>query len=119
MQFITYQIAMKTMMAGGRIPIYISAKLAICQTASIITIRHNALKITMLMLLACIEMMMNSANIAFITFADAWGGADGRIFVFFVVIVAAAEAAIGLGIVIALYRLHGSIDLDRADLMRG
>jgi NADH-quinone oxidoreductase subunit K len=56
---------------------------------------------------------------AFIALADAWGGPEGRVFVFFVIIVAAAEAAIGLGIVITLYRLHGSIDLDRADLMRG
>ena len=51
--------------------------------------------------------------------ADAWNGAEGRIFVFFVIIVAAAEAAVGLGIVLALYRLHGSVDVDRASLMRG
>lgn len=68
---------------------------------------------------ACIEMMMNASNLAFVALADAWNSADGRIFVFFIIIVAAAEAAVGLGIVLALYRLHGSVDIDRASLMRG
>ena len=68
---------------------------------------------------ACIEMMMNAANILFVGMSDAWNQPDGRVFVFFVVIVAAAEAAVGLGIVMALYRLHGTVDIDRPSLMRG
>lgn len=79
-----------------------------------VLLRRNAI-----IVFACIEMMMNAANLVFVSMADAWNGADGRLFVFFVVIVAAAEAAVGLGIVIALYRLHGTVDLDRASLMRG
>lgn len=68
---------------------------------------------------ACIEMMMNAANLAFVALADAWNSADGRLFVFFIIIVAAAEAAVGLGIVLALHRIHGSVDIDRASLLRG
>jgi len=79
-----------------------------------VLLRRNAI-----IVFACIEMMMNAANLAFVTMANAWSGADGRLFVFFVIIVAAAEAAVGLGIVIALYRQQGGIDLDRASLMRG
>ena len=79
-----------------------------------VLLRRNAI-----IVFACIEMMMNAANVAFVSLADAWNSADGRIFVFFVVIVAAAEAAVGLGIVLALHRLHGSVDIDRASLMRG
>ena len=103
--------------AGPVVPVSFSIALALtvfCIGAAGVLLRRNAI-----IVFACIEMMMNSANIAFVSLADAWGGADGRIFVFFVIIVAAAEAAVGLGIVMALYRLHGSIDLDRADLMRG
>ena len=79
-----------------------------------VLLRRNAI-----IVFACIEMMTNAANLVFVAMADAWNGPDGRIFVFFVVIVAAAEAAVGLGIVIALHRLHGSVDVDRASLMRG
>jgi NADH-quinone oxidoreductase subunit K len=79
-----------------------------------VLLRRNAI-----IVFACIEMMMNAANLAFVTMAHAWSGADGRLFVFFVIVVAAAEAAVGLGIVIVLYRQHGGVDLDRASLMRG
>lgn len=79
-----------------------------------VLLRRNAI-----IIFACIEMMMNAANLVFVGMADARNSADGRLFVFFVVIVAAAEAAVGLGIVLALYRLHGSVDIDRASLMRG
>ena len=99
------------------VPVSFSLALALtifCIGAAGVLLRRNAI-----IVFACIEMMMNAANLAFVSLADAWGGPEGRIFVFFVIIVAAAEAAIGLGIVITLYRLHGSIDLDRADLMRG
>lgn len=79
-----------------------------------VLLRRNAI-----IVFACIEMMMNSANILFVGMADAWNQPDGRVFVFFVVIVAAAEAAVGLAIVMALYRLHGTVDIDRPSLMRG
>jgi NADH-quinone oxidoreductase subunit K len=79
-----------------------------------VLLRRNAI-----IVFACIEMMMNAANLAFVAMADGWNSADGRLFVFFIVIVAAAEAAVGLGIVLALHRLHGSVDIDRASIMRG
>ena len=79
-----------------------------------VLLRRNAI-----IVFACIEMMTNAANLVFVAMADAWNQPDGRVFVFFVVIVAAAEAAVGLGIVMALYRLHGTVDIDRPSLMRG
>jgi NADH-quinone oxidoreductase subunit K len=79
-----------------------------------VLLRRNAI-----IVFACIEMMMNAANLVFVAMADAWNQPDGRIFVFFVIIVAAAEAAVGLGIVMALYRLHGTVDIDRPSMMRG
>ena len=102
---------------GTVVPVSFSLALSLtvfCIGAAGVLLRRNAI-----IVFACIEMMMNAANLAFVSMADAWGGAEGRIFVFFVIVVAAAEAAVGLGIVIALYRLQGSLDLDRADLMRG
>ena len=79
-----------------------------------VLLRRNAI-----IVFASIEMMMNAANLVFVAMADSWNQPEGRVFVFFVVIVAAAEAAIGLGIVMALYRLHGTVDIDRPSLMRG
>ena len=79
-----------------------------------VLLRRNAI-----IVFACIAMMMNAANVVFVAMANAWDGPEGRIFVFFVIIVAAAEAAVGLGIVLALHRLHGTVDIDRASLMRG
>jgi NADH-quinone oxidoreductase subunit K len=92
----------------------ILAACVFCIGALGVLLRRNAI-----IVFASIEIMTNAANLVFVGMADAWNGADGRIFVFFVIIVAAAEAAVGLGIVLALYRLHGSVDVDRASLMRG
>ena len=78
--------------------------------------------VTMLM---SIELMLNAANLAFVTFARTLpngsggiGQVDGQIVVFFVMAVAAAEVAVGLGIVYALFRLRGSTDADLASLMK-
>ena len=79
-----------------------------------VLLRRNAI-----IVFACIEIMTNAANLVLVAMADAWNQPDGRIFVFFVIIVAAAEAAVGLGIVMALYRLHGTVDIDRPSMMRG
>jgi NADH-quinone oxidoreductase subunit K len=79
-----------------------------------VMLRRNAI-----IVFVSIELMMNAANLLFVSMADAWDQPAGRVFVFFVIVVAAAEAAVGLGIVLALHRLHGSVDVDRASLMRG
>ena len=73
-----------------------------------------------------LEIMLNSANLAFAAFAyrfaaghaTAAAALDGQIFVFFVIAVAAAEAAVGLAIFIVLHRLKDSIDVDRANILR-
>jgi NADH-quinone oxidoreductase subunit K len=73
-----------------------------------------------------LEIMLNSANLAFAAFAyrfavghaTAAAALDGQIFIFFVIAVAAAEAAVGLAIFIVLHRLKDSIDVDRANILR-
>jgi NADH-quinone oxidoreductase subunit K len=65
-----------------------------------------------------IELMLNAANLAFVAFARHAGAAEGQIFVLFVVAVAAAEAAVGLAIVIALFRLRETTDVDDLNLMK-
>jgi NADH-quinone oxidoreductase subunit K len=75
--------------------------------------RKNAIVIFM-----CIELMLNAANLAFIAFSRHLNSVDGQIIVFFVMTVAAAEAAVGLGIIIALYRNRETIDVDDVNLMK-
>ena len=73
-----------------------------------------------------LEIMLNSANLAFAAFAyrfaaghaTAAAALDGQIFVFFIIAVAAAEAAVGLALFIVLHRLKDSIDVDRANILR-
>ncbi|MBW1853425.1 MAG: NADH-quinone oxidoreductase subunit NuoK [Deltaproteobacteria bacterium] len=76
-------------------------------------IRRNAIVIFM-----CIELMLNSANLALIAFSRHLNSMDGQIFVFFVMAVAAAEAVVGLGIIIALYRNKETINVDDINLMK-
>ncbi len=59
-----------------------------------------------------IELMLNAVNLSFITFSYARGHADGQIFTFFVMVVAAAEAAVGLAIVLTVYKNKNSLDID-------
>ena len=75
--------------------------------------RKNAIVIFM-----CIELMLNAANLAFIAFSRHLNSVDGQIIVFFVMTVAAAEAAVGLGIIIALYRNRETINVDDVNLMK-
>jgi len=66
----------------------------------------------------CIELMLNAVNLSFVAFARFLGQIDGQIFVFFVMVVAAAEAAVGLAITIALYRNRNTLSVDDADSMK-
>ncbi len=70
------------------------------------------LRRNMITVLLSIEIMLNAANLTLVAFGRHFGGVDGQIIVFFVVTVAAAEAAVGLAIVIALFRLRESLDPD-------
>jgi len=75
--------------------------------------RRNVITIFM-----CIELMLNAVNLAFIGFARQLGQLDGQLYVFFRSVVAAAEAAVGLAIIIALYRNRESLSIDDLDSMR-
>jgi NADH-quinone oxidoreductase subunit K len=77
-------------------------------------LRRNVLAVLM-----SIELMLNAANLAFVAFSRAWGSLEGQVFVFFVLTVAAAEAAVGLAIVIALHRHRDTLDLDAFSEMKG
>lgn len=66
-----------------------------------------------------IELMLNSANLLFVAFAHHWGNQTGLVWVFFVLVVAAAEAAVGLAIIINLFRTKQVVDVDQFDELRG
>lgn len=66
----------------------------------------------------CIELMLNAVNLAFIAFAQQLGP-DGQVIVFFVMAVAAAEATVGLAIIIAMYRLNPTVNLREFNILRG
>lgn len=72
-----------------------------------------------IILFLCVEMMLNSANLLFVLFAWEWGNQIGLLWVFFVLIVAAAEAAVGLAIIINLFRARQVVDVDQFNLLRG
>jgi NADH-quinone oxidoreductase subunit K len=65
-----------------------------------------------------IELMLNAVNLAFVAFSQATGKLEGQIFVLFVIIVAAAEAAVGLGIIILIARNRHSLNVERVDLLK-
>src|SRR5689334_25113350 len=65
-----------------------------------------------------IELMLNAVNLTFVAFAHQWHQVSGQIFVFFVMVVAAAEAAVGLAIIIAVFRARATLAVDRIDLMK-
>jgi NADH-quinone oxidoreductase subunit K len=66
-----------------------------------------------------IELMLNAANLLFVAFAYQWGNQIGLVWVFFVLVVAAAEAAVGLAIIINLFRAKQVVDIDQYNVLRG
>lgn len=66
-----------------------------------------------------IELMLNAANLLFVAFARQWGNQIGLAWVFFVLVVAAAEAAVGLAIIINLFRTKQVVDIDQYNVLRG
>lgn len=67
----------------------------------------------------CIELMLNAGNLLFISSSRYMGLMDGQVFVFFVMAVAAAEVAVGLGIIVTIFRNRATIDVDEVSEMRG
>jgi len=79
-----------------------------------VLLRRNAIIIFM-----CVELMLNAVNLSFIALSRLHGSATGQVFVLFVMAVAAAEAAVGLAVVIAIYRHRETLDLQHINLLRG
>jgi NADH-quinone oxidoreductase subunit K len=78
-----------------------------------VLLRRNIIVIFM-----SIELMLNAVNINLVAFSSQWQNAVGQVFAIFVVVVAAAEAAIGLGIILAFYRNKETVNIDEMNLMR-
>jgi NADH-quinone oxidoreductase subunit K len=76
-------------------------------------IRRNAL-----ILLMCVELMLNAANLVFIAYAKQYGHAGGHALAFFVMAIAAAEAAVGLAIVLGVFRTRQTVEVDELDVLR-
>jgi NADH-quinone oxidoreductase subunit K len=72
-----------------------------------------------LVVLLCLELMLNAANIALIAFARMWGNGEGQIFAIIVMVVAACEVCIGLGLVVAIFRRRLPIDVDEIRELHG
>lgn len=90
----------------------LSAILFSIGTIGVLT-RRNAIVIFM-----CVEMMLNAVNLTLIAFSRYLGNLDGQIFVFFIMTVAAAEAAVGLALMIAFYKNRESIDVEDLNVMK-
>ncbi len=72
-----------------------------------------------LVVLLCLELMLNGANLALIAFARMWGGEDGQVFALVVMVIAACEVTVGLGMIVAIYRRHLPIDVDELNELQG
>jgi NADH-quinone oxidoreductase subunit K len=79
-----------------------------------VLVRRNAIMIFM-----SIELMLNAANLALVAFARQWGNLGGQLTVFFVITIAAAEVAVGLALIVAIFRTKKSIDIDELNAMQG
>jgi NADH-quinone oxidoreductase subunit K len=79
-----------------------------------VLIRRNAILIFM-----SVELMLNAANLVFVAYARAYQALSGQIFVFFVMTVAAAEVAVGLALIVAIFRTKHSIDVDQLSSLKG
>src|SRR4030042_5074932 len=72
----------------------------------------------LIVVLMCLELMLNAVNLSFIAFARYLNSTEGQIFVLFVMVVAAAEGAVGLAIAVAIFREKGSIDINDVSIMK-
>lgn len=93
-------------------PLYLAFALFLIGVFGVI-VRRNVL-----IMLMSIELMLNGANVTLITFSRLWGDAGGQVFAMFVIAVAAAEAAVGLAIVVSIFRSRASADVDQLTILR-
>ena len=76
------------------------------------------IKRNIIVMFLCVELMLNAVNLSFVAFSSFLNQVDGQIIVFFVMVIAAVEAAVGLAITIVLYRNRNTLNADDADLMK-
>ncbi|HET9741254.1 MAG TPA: NADH-quinone oxidoreductase subunit NuoK [Terriglobales bacterium] len=76
------------------------------------------LKRNIITIFMSIELMLNAVNLTFVAFANRWHQVSGQVFVFFVMVVAAAEAAVGLAIIIAVFRTRQTLNVDQVNLLK-
>jgi NADH:ubiquinone oxidoreductase subunit K len=88
--------------------------LVFCIGGAGVIVRRNPLVI-----LLCLELMLNAANLALIAFSRMWGGMDGQIFALVVLVVAACEVTVGLGLIVAIFRRRLPIDVDELRELQG
>ena len=72
-----------------------------------------------LVILLCLELMLNAANLALVAFSRMWGGQDGQVFALIVMVVAACEVTVGLGLIVAIYRRQMAVNVDELNELRG
>jgi NADH-quinone oxidoreductase subunit K len=78
-----------------------------------VLVRRNAIVLFM-----CVELMLNAVNLSLAAGARLWGGADGQVFVFFVIVVAAAEVVVGLALIVNMFFRRGTLDVDAPNLLK-
>jgi NADH-quinone oxidoreductase subunit K len=88
--------------------------LVFCIGAAGVLTRRNPVVI-----LLCLELMLNAGNLALIGFARMWGNAQGQVFALIVMVVAACEVTVGLGLIVAIYRRRLPIDVDELRELQG
>ncbi len=72
-----------------------------------------------LVVLLCLELLLNAANLALIGFARMWGNADGQVFALIVMVIAACEVTVGLGVIVAMHRRRLPMDVDEMRELQG
>ena len=72
-----------------------------------------------LVILLCLELMLNAANLSLVAFSRMWGGEDGQVFALIVMVIAACEVTVGLGMIVAIYRRRLPIDVDELNELQG
>ncbi|HUW77667.1 MAG TPA: NADH-quinone oxidoreductase subunit NuoK [Candidatus Nanopelagicaceae bacterium] len=92
--------------------LFVSALLFTIGAIGVLT-RRNSIVIFM-----CIELMLNAANLSFVTFARIQGNLDGQVIAFFTMVVAACEVVVGLAIIVSIYRSRRSASVDDVNLLK-
>lgn len=92
--------------------------LSLCAAVFFIGLAGVMIRRNILIILMCVELMLNSVNLTFVTFSRQLGDMGGQMAVFFIITVAAAESAVGLGLVISMFRTLRSVDTDQIRVLR-